>query len=81
MAVSLAQQGKHTEAMEIEREVLVQKTRMLGAEHEETLFSEGNLGLSLSRYGRQTEAEQLLRDTFILILNISLTKGTNYYYY
>ena len=66
MATSLSAQGKHTEAVEIKREVLVSQTRLLGAEHEKTLMSAHNLGFSLSQCGQKTEAEQLLRDTLAL---------------
>ena len=52
--------------MEIEREVLVLKTRLLGAEHEETVISATNLAVSLSRCGQNTVCEQLLRDTLVL---------------
>ena len=38
---------------------------MLGAEHENTLISAKNLAVSLLRCGRQTEVEQLLRNTLI----------------
>ena len=51
--------------MEIEREVLVQKTRLLGAEHESTLIlpdNKGNLVCSLLLCDHKTEAEQLLRE-------------------
>ena len=44
--------------MEIEREVLVKKTRLLGAEHEETLISASNLADSLSRCGQNAEGTQ-----------------------
>ena len=39
LAISLSGQGKHAEAAEIEREILIQRTRLLGAEHESTLMS------------------------------------------
>ena len=66
LAVSLKRQGKYTEAVEIERKVLVQKARLLGAEHEETLTSATNLAAWLSRCGQKTEAEQLLRNTLFV---------------
>ena len=53
----------HAETAEMEREVLVQKTSLLGAEHEDTLTSASNLAASLSQCGLKTEADQLLRDT------------------
>ena len=52
--------------MEIEREVLVQKTRLLSAEHESTLAAAINLAFSLSQCGQKAEAEQLLRETLAL---------------
>ena len=66
LAASLSQQGKHAEAAEIEREVLVSTTRLLGAEHEETLRLATNLAFSLSQCGQKTEGEQLLHDTLAL---------------
>ena len=58
LALSLSAQGKHTEATEFYREVLVSTTRLL--------TSAANLALSLSDCGKKTEAEQLLRDTLAL---------------
>ena len=52
--------------MEIEREVLVKKTRLLGAEHEETLISASNLASSLLWCDPKTETAQLFRDTLPL---------------
>ena len=52
--------------MEIEHEVLVQKTCLLSAEHEETLISASNLSFSLSECGQKREAQQLLRETLTL---------------
>ena len=46
--------------------MLVQKTRLLGAEHEITLTSMTNLAFSLSRCGQEAECEQILRDTLAL---------------
>ena len=43
LAVSLSGQGKCAEVMEIGREVLVQKARLLGAEHDETMIPASNL--------------------------------------
>ena len=66
LAASLSSQGKYAEAVEIERGVLVQKTRPLGADHEDTLISATNLAVSLSNCDQATEAGQLLRQTLIL---------------
>ena len=49
--------------MVVEREVLVSRTRMLGAEHESTLISACNLATSLFRCGQKTECAQMLRET------------------
>ena len=53
LAVSLSGQGKHAAAVEIQREVLVQKTSLPGAEHEEAVTSATNLAVSLWQCGRQ----------------------------
>ena len=66
LATALSAQGKHAEAVEIEREVLVQRTHLLGTEYERALMSASNLAASLSRCGQKTEAEQLLRQTLTL---------------
>ena len=66
LASALRGQFKYTEAMEIEREVLVARTSLLDTEHERTLISANNLGDSLVQCNwRDTylEGEQLLRDT------------------
>ena len=66
MAASLSGQGKYAKALEIEREVLVSTTRLLGAEHEQSLGLANTLALSLWRCGLKTEAEQLLCETLAL---------------
>ena len=66
LATSLLRRGKHTEAVEIEREVLASTTRLLGAEHQQTLISAGNMALALSMCGQNLEAEQLLSETLAL---------------
>ena len=50
----------------IEREVLVRKTRLFGADHQVTLISASNLAISLSNSGENAECEQILRDTVAL---------------
>ena len=52
--------------MEIEREVFIHTTRLLGAEHESTLTMAGNLAISLPRCGLQTETKQLVRNTLAM---------------
>ena len=68
LAVALRGQGKYAEAVEIEREVLVQMTRLLGAEHSRMLTSATNLAVSISHGGKkmELESEQILRDTLAL---------------
>ena len=75
MAVSLPSQGKHVQAENIERELLVSATRMLGAEHENTLISAKNLAVWLLDCGQKTEGEQFLRDTPALFRR---TLGSNH---
>ena len=57
LVVSLLYQGNCVKAVEIKREVLVQKTRLLGAEHEETLITATNLALLFWQYGQKMECE------------------------
>ena len=66
LATSLSEQGKDAETPEIQREDHVSTTRLLGAEHEQTLTSATNLAGSLGDCGQKTEAEQLLRETLAL---------------
>ena len=66
LAFSLSEQGKHAESTEIQREILVQETHLLGLEHEDTLTSTCNLAASLSKCGQKTEDEQLLRETLAM---------------
>jgi hypothetical protein len=58
----LSKEGKHAEAEQIEREVLSVHTRVLGAEHPDTLTSSNNLAVSLSLQGKYAEAECVIRD-------------------
>ena len=62
LAISLAHQGRHAEAMRIEREVLGARRRVLGEEHPDTLTSANNLALLLYDEGWHAEAEEMLRD-------------------
>ena len=66
LAVSLGREGKHTKAVEIEREVLAHKTRLLGAERKDTLTSATNLASLLWQCGRKVESEQIIRETLAL---------------
>ena len=58
--ISPSFQGKHAGVLEIEREGLVQKTRLFGAEHEDTLMAASNLAAPLPRRGQMAETDQLL---------------------
>ena len=62
----LFEQGKHAEAVEIEREVLVHTTRLLSAESKITLTSASNLAILFFKCGQQTEVGKILRDTLAL---------------
>ena len=55
LAVSLLEQGKHADAAEIQREVLVSLTRLLGADHEKTLITATNMATSLLYCGQKAE--------------------------
>ena len=52
LATLLSRQGKHTEAMEVLREVVVSRTRLLDADHENTLISATNLAILLAQRGQ-----------------------------
>jgi hypothetical protein len=54
---SLSRQGKYAEAEKMEREVLAERKRVLGAEHPDTLTAAGNLADSLKRQGKYAEAD------------------------
>ena len=54
LARSLSRQGKHAEAEEMQREVLVAQTRVLGPEHADTLTTAGDLALSPVSYTHLT---------------------------
>ncbi len=45
----------------MQREVLVVRKRVLGAEHPDTLTTAGNLAASLARQGKHDEAEKMER--------------------
>ena len=63
LAVSLGCQDKHTEAVEILREILVSRTRLFGAWHEKTLSSARNRSVSLSQCDPKAKVEQLFPHT------------------
>ena len=67
LTTSLSGQGKHTDAVEIQREVIVLETCLLGTEHEHTLVSATNLSCLLWRCGQKVESEQLLREALALL--------------
>ena len=55
---SLLRQGKYAEAEKMEREVLAERQRVMGAEHPDTLTAADNLADSLKRQGKYAEADQ-----------------------
>jgi hypothetical protein len=59
LASSLYDQGKHAEAVRIQREVLGVERRVLGEEHPSTLMSAKNLASSLWGHGNHVEAEEM----------------------
>jgi len=61
LADSLSSQGKHDEAVAMQREVLAVRQRVLGAEHPDTLTAAVNLAESLARQGKHDEAEMMAR--------------------
>ena len=63
LAISLRMQGECAGATEIQREVLISTTGLLGAEHETTLIAATNLAHSLSQCSQGREDRQLLRAT------------------
>ena len=62
LADCLGGQGKYAEAEALGREVLGALKRVLGAEHPDTLATEGNLAVSLRGQGKYAEAEALGRE-------------------
>ena len=62
LAQSISQQGKHTDAERILREVLGVVRRVLGEEHPDTLLTAGNLAWSLSDQGEHADAERIQRE-------------------
>ena len=66
LAASLLKQGKHAETAGIQRKVLVSTTRLLGAEHENTLISMANLACTLFLCGQNAEGKQILLETMAL---------------
>jgi hypothetical protein len=62
LAISLSDHGKYAEAEQMQREIHAAQTRVLGAEHPDTLRSAGDLALSLSRQTKYAEAEQMFRE-------------------
>ena len=53
LAVSLVRQGKHAQAAEAQRKVLVSSTHMIDAEYEHTLISAFNLAVTLWHCGKK----------------------------
>jgi hypothetical protein len=61
LALSLGGRSKHTEAGQLQRELLDVQRRVLGPEHPDTLTTMGNLASSLSGQGSGAEAEEMQR--------------------
>jgi hypothetical protein len=59
LARSLSRQGKYADAERIQREVLGERERVLGAEHPRTLSTANNLAATLSNQGKHSEAEAI----------------------
>ena len=62
LACSLHGQGKHAEAVQMQRELLDVQRRVLGPEHPHTLTTMSNLASSLRGQGKRAEAETMLRE-------------------
>ena len=59
LALTYRNQGRWTEAEELEVQVMETRKRVLGAEHPDTLISMANLASTQWNQGRWTEAEKL----------------------
>lgn len=59
MAVCMCKDGQHAQAEGIQRQVLEDETRMLGAKHQETLKTAGDLATSLLLQDKDSEAAEL----------------------
>jgi tetratricopeptide (TPR) repeat protein len=58
--------GQYTGAENMHQRTLVLKEKMLGKDHHKTLMSRNELGLALSRQGKDAEAEEIYRETLAL---------------
>jgi len=54
--------GLYEAALALERQALAERRRVLGADHTDTLSSQGNVGIYLNRLGRLNEAEPYYRE-------------------
>ena len=59
LAKTYSDQGKHSEAEELQIHVLETRKRVLGPEHPDTLSSNNNLAGTYSHQGKYSEAEDL----------------------
>jgi hypothetical protein len=62
LAAALSGQGKDAEAEPVQRELHALRTRLLGAEHADTLMGASQLTSTLSNLGKHAEAEQIIRE-------------------
>ena len=58
-------EGKYADAEKLNRQTLDIRSRVLGAQHPETLLSTYNLAGSIHDEGRLAEAEKLYRDVSV----------------
>jgi tetratricopeptide (TPR) repeat protein len=63
LALTLAYQGRYTEAEKLYREAADINSRVLGNDHPQTVQSMNNLAYTLMKEGRYSDAEILLRET------------------
>ncbi len=59
LASTYRNQGRWTQAKELEVQVMETRKRVLGAEHPDTLTSKVNLASTYRNQGRWTQAEEL----------------------
>lgn len=75
MAAIIRHQGKHDEAMNLQREVLAKETSILGAEHPSTVSTLTELGLTYMEIGPLGRSEQLIAQAVQLHLKASVTES------
>ncbi|MFJ9917309.1 tetratricopeptide repeat protein [Actinacidiphila glaucinigra] len=63
LALALVRMGEYAQAVQLDRQTLEDRTRVLGPDHPDTLSSRNNLALALGRMREYTQAVQLHRRT------------------